>query len=245
MRLIKRLTQGLYDDVIWPFVKPVVQALFRDLLITSQDQLAMEFLAPLYKTYLPWSSSAIRPSGLVKIINEIIIYKRRTIVECGGGISTIFIAQILKEKGGHLYTIEHDEEWSSILKKQIDELGLGDYVSIIAAPLLKSDLSIGDGEQLWYDHVKIKENLQNISIDFLIVDGPPAYLESTKYARYPALIFFQPYLAEDYTIILDDINRSGEKEIVSKWEELSKINFSKFLIEGGIAIGRTNKTFTV
>ncbi|MBD2363124.1 class I SAM-dependent methyltransferase [Anabaena minutissima FACHB-250] len=226
-------------------IKILSRRLFKDVLSASQDQLAMEFLTPLYNSYLPWSTAAIRPSGIVKIINEILIYKRRCIVECGGGISTLFIAQILKKQGGHLYTIEHDQEWSLILKGQIDKLELNEYVSVITSPLVKSDLSIANSEQFWYDHAQIKQNIHNISIDLLLVDGPPAYLKTLRYSRYPALIFFQPYFAKDYSIILDDIDRVGERKIIKEWQKLTKIDFDKFLIDGGLAIGRTKKTFTV
>ncbi|WP_228060077.1 class I SAM-dependent methyltransferase [Plectonema radiosum] len=213
-----------------------------DLLVAAKDQLAMEYLRPLHDLYIPWSESAIRPSGMVKILNEILIYKRRCIVECGGGVSTIFIAKMLKMKGGHLYTIENDKEWSIILKQQIDELGLTEYVTLINAPLAKSDLSIGD--LLWYDQEIIRNQIDNLDIDFLIVDGPLAYLKEIQYSRYPAVPFFRSYFAKDYSIALDDINRFGEREIIKKWKTLTGIQFDRFFIDGGIAIGRTNKTFT-
>ena len=217
--------------------------IFRHSLAATKDQLAMQLLRPLYDTYVPWSESAIRPSGIVKILNEILIYKRHCVVECGGGISTLFIAKILKMKGGHLYTIEHDEEWSIILKEQIDQLGLNEYISLITAPLINSKLSIGD--LLWYDQDIISSKIGNISIDLLLIDGPLAYLKENQYSRYPAVPFFQSYFAKDYSVILDDINRLGEREIVKMWENLTGIHFDKFLIDGGLAIGRTKNSFTV
>ena len=64
----------------------------------------MQILAPLTTAYQPWSIFAIRPSGLVKVLNEIVINRRRCIVECGGGISTVYIAKLLQQQGqGHLY----------------------------------------------------------------------------------------------------------------------------------------------
>ena len=48
---------------------------------SSHDAVAIQVLAPLSTSYLPWSTSALRPSGLVKILNEIVINRRDSILE--------------------------------------------------------------------------------------------------------------------------------------------------------------------
>src|ERR1041385_49769 len=76
-----------------------------------KDMLAMQALGPLSLTYLPWSQAAMRPSGLVAVLNDIVINHRLHIVECGSGISTFYIARLFKQHGGHIHTIEHYEGW--------------------------------------------------------------------------------------------------------------------------------------
>ena len=49
----------------------------------------------------------------------------------------------------------------------------------------------------------------------LIIDGPPAYLESM--ARYPAGPLLFNRMPAGSAVFLDDAFRSGEREIVRKW----------------------------
>jgi len=94
----------------------IIERIDRRVKWEDKDILAMQYLAPLSKTYLPWTIASMRPSGLVKVLNDIVVNRRYCIVECGGGVSTYYIASLIKERGGHLYTIEHDKAWVSILK---------------------------------------------------------------------------------------------------------------------------------
>jgi hypothetical protein len=215
-----------------------------EFLLLQQDILASQYLQPLSNSYLPWSQSAIHPSGLVAILNEITMNNRSTIVECGGGISTFYIGRLLKNRGGHLYTIESDKEWCNILIKQIEKEKFSDYVSVIHAPLADTILGISNQNQ-WYETNQIKEKLFNKKIELLIIDGPPAYRKEIQYSRYPAVPFFKDYLAKDYAIILDDINRDGEQLIVSKWEKILGIKFELRFQHGNIAIGRSRPSLTI
>jgi hypothetical protein len=66
------------------------------------------------------------------------------------------------------------------------------------------------------------------------VDGPPAYREEIQYSRFPAVPFFQGELAPHSTVILDDINRPGEQEILRRWQALLNVNFDTSI--GNVAI---------
>ncbi|MCL1467693.1 class I SAM-dependent methyltransferase [Argonema galeatum] len=208
-----------------------------------KDILAMQYLAPLSKTYLPWTSSSMRPSALVIVLNDIVINRRTCILECGGGISTFYMARLLKEKGGHLYTVEHDKEWAEILNWLLKQEGLSECVSVIPAPLVKTDLAIN--ENLWYDTKIIGDIISGQKIDLLIVDGPLAYTKELMYARYPAVPYYKNFLATEYTIVLDDINRQGEQEILLKWEKELGILFQKRLADGNIGIGSSKRSFKI
>lgn len=204
-----------------------------------KDVLAMNYLAPLAGQYFPWSAYALRPSGLVKILNQILIYRHLTIVECGGGASTLYIARLFQRNGisGHLYCIEHSLEWLDFLQERLAQENLESYVTLIHAPLKSCELSLENLD--WYDTEKIRQQFSaSQKIDCLLVDGPPAYLPGMQFARFPALPFFQAQLAPNATVVLDDINRSGEQEILRRWQALLPITFDTS--EGNLAIANLN-----
>jgi predicted O-methyltransferase YrrM len=211
-----------------------------------KDAMALEVLAPLSLGYLPWSQAAMRPSGLVAVLNDIVINNRAHVVECGSGISTFYIARLLRERGaGHIHTIEHDETWASLLVKALEKEGLSEQATVVYAPLADTRHS-WDGTK-WYDESKLEcvTSGDKGKIDLLLVDGPPAYGKELRHARYPAVPFFKPHLAADFTVVLDDINRQGEQEIVARWERELGISFSRRFIDGTIAVGRPRQSFSV
>ena len=217
-----------------------------DSIIANQyDIIASNHLAPLSTSYLPWTQSAMRPSGLVAVLNEITINNRKTIVECGAGISTFYIARLLKDKGGHLYTIEHDRQWCDLLSQELAKENLSDFVTPIFAPLTNNQFCINGVNNHWYDLSILEERFASLSIDLLIVDGPPAYDSHKQFSRYPAVPFLTKYFADDYTVILDDINRFGEQTVLENWESELGIVFERRLSQGNIAIGRVKPSPTV
>lgn len=204
----------------------------------ANEILATNFLAPLSTSYLPWSAFSMRPSGLVNVLNDIFINNRTMIVECGGGISTFYIARLLSSKGGHLYTIEHNKKWIDLFQDGLKKEGLAHLVTFIYAPLKETNLALENTP--WYDTEAISKQLaQDCQIDLLLVDGPPAYEEPLKYSRYPAVPYFLEQLKSDCTIIIDDANRSGEQEIIKRWEKILNIKFE--MREGDVAIFNTNR----
>jgi Methyltransferase domain len=211
----------------------------------GKDSLAMLALAPLSQTYLPWSGYAMRPSGVVKILNEMVIHQRSTIVECGAGLTTVYIASLLRQRGvGHLYTIEHDAEWIAVVRGLLAQGGLEAYVTLIHAPLVGCELSL-DGAD-WYDRGVIGAAMGDRRIDLLVVDGPPAYDEPRQFARYPAAVYFQPRFAGDFAIVLDDIDRAGEQRILAEWErQMPGLVVQRLAIDGGVAICSSRSGFSV
>ncbi len=211
---------------------------------SAHDAVAIQVLAPLSTAYQPWSTSALRPSGLVKILNEILVNRRHCIVECGGGLSTVYIAKLLKQQGkGHLYTIEDNLGWIELLKSLLQEQGLGDYVTVIPAPLVTCEIALENN--LWYDLTEFRSHLTEGTVDLLLVDGPPAYDQPRRLSRYPALPELRDYLAPNFTIILDDINRTGEAEILIKWATEFGLTFEEYFYDGDIAIARTQGGYHV
>ncbi len=198
---------------------------------TSADLHAWPALAPLPGAYLPWSSAAIRPSALVLLLNDVLVLGRETLVECGGGVSTIYFARLIAQRGaGRLVTLEHDPRWSGFLLEALAREGLEDHATIVDAPLADATG--------WYDAAAVEAALPDAPVDLLLVDGPPAVEPGREQARYPALPVLRERLAADATVALDDLPRDGEREVLARWEAEFGLQFERFEDEG-IAVART------
>jgi tRNA A58 N-methylase Trm61 len=206
------------------------------------DIYALQKLCSLSDVYLPWSESSLRPSAISTILNEVIVNNRKEIVEFGSGISTFFIAKILREYGGTLCSFEHDKNWLKIITDLLERHDLIQYASLNYAPLAKSRFGLKNCP--WYDENVVDAKINN-GIDMVIVDGPPAYLPELSLSRYPAVPFCKSRLSQNYCIVLDDIDRYGEKQILEMWERDLNIKFNRNDSLGGIAIGRSESGFTV
>lgn len=203
----------------------------------KREILAVELLAPLGGRYLPLSRWSLRPSAVVAILNEIVINRRSCIVECGAGTSTFYIARLLRERGGgRLYSIEHDAEWARWVEDGLAAEGLDAHTSVSVAPLSPTPLALE--RNLWYDAGSIGWLASDLQIDLLLVDGPPAVDRETELARYPAIPYFRQALAEDFAVVLDDIQRTGERKVVARWEQELGVDFDRRAPEG-IAIGHS------
>lgn len=213
---------------------------------TSQDiddSNALNLLQPLIKGYLPWTSSAMRPSAIALILNDIVVNDRKVIVELGGGITTILISNLLSSIDSEckLITIEHDEKWISVLQSHLSILGAPDYVDIVHAGLQTCTKSIKCNT--WYDFDAIMKSMASRKIDTLIVDGPPAYLRGMELSRYPALPLLFDSLSENFSVFIDDGNRSGELHISKLWDKEYELEFS--LAPGNLLVATRGKSWNI
>jgi predicted O-methyltransferase YrrM len=195
----------------------------------AEDLHAWHILRPLLDAggYLPWGTGAMRPAGLVLVCNEIMYANRNVIVECGSGVSTIVLARLLRARGrGSLVALEHDEGWATRVAELLRGEGLDHVARVVHAPL--------SGAPRWYDRAAL-DGLPD-AVDLLIVDGPPAYAPGDELRRAPALELLDPRLAAGATVVLDDLDRQGERDVLAGWESTTPWRFT---IEdsAGIAIG--------
>jgi predicted O-methyltransferase YrrM len=203
---------------------------------TAHDLHAWQVLRPLLDVgpYLPWSSGAMRASGLVTLCNEI-VFGRSRMVELGAGASTLLFARLLREHGGTLDAIEHDARWAQWVTDRLAREGLADVARVTLAPLEAHPLG-ADGLP-WYAREPLAEALAGAPVDLLLVDGPPAHERSVRHARYPALPALIGYLAEDAVVVLDDAVRDGERDVLERWERETPYRFERRELEA-IALGR-------
>ncbi|MEN3314167.1 MAG: hypothetical protein V7605_401 [Acidimicrobiaceae bacterium] len=203
--------------------------------MARHDALAMQALQPLSTAFVPWSTLAMRPAGLMTVLNEVFVNRRRHVVECGGGVSTLYLARLLDQVGGHLWTIEDDPSWARLLGERLAHEGLSSAATVIHAPLEPTPLSWNGAS--WYGRSALDAGLGRQRIDLLVVDGPKAYSRELRYSRYPALPYFWGALAPDFAVVLDDINRLGEQRVVARWEADYPVDFDRRLVDGSIALG--------
>ncbi|NGP75939.1 class I SAM-dependent methyltransferase [Balneolaceae bacterium YR4-1] len=207
---------------------------------------ALISLDSLIDIYIPWSGSALKPSLIKLILNDILIHNRENIVECGSGISTLYIASLFKQYSltkRKIYSIDHDREWIQTLESYLDRLDLSKYVQVIHAPLEEFENEFD--EMKWYKTSTLNDYFDNIIIDQLIVDGPPAYKESIKYSRYPAGVYFKNNFGKNYSIFLDDLDRKGEQEITKKWSDILGIEFNFKYGDKSFVVGMKGEKFNI
>jgi hypothetical protein len=167
--------------------------------------------------YLPWTSGSMRPAGLVAVCNEIVHGARRCIVECGSGVSTVVVARLLRERGeGALVSLEHDQHWAGVVQDQLRRESLDTIARVVYAPL--------EGTPPWYDLAGLADIPD--AVDLLIVDGPPAFDPGHGHRRAPALPWFGERLIPGATVMLDDIDREGERDVLAGWEAGTGWRFS-------------------
>lgn len=202
------------------------------------DREALEVLRPLLDAggYLPWTEGALRPAALAIVCDEIVFGHRREVVELGSGVSTIVLARLLRERGGHLATLEHDPSWAQVVREQLEREDLADLVLLVEAPLEPHELAL-DGAP-WYAADAVAQ--LPAAIDLLLVDGPPAHTGEAERSRHPALSALASRLMPNAVVVLDDATRAGEREILERWQSDTEWRFG--VHEGiGVAVGRRDQ----
>jgi predicted O-methyltransferase YrrM len=171
------------------------------------DSIAMQALATLPGSFLPWTSFAMRPEAILAILTDIEINERKALVECGSGNSTVYSARLLRVRGeGHLTSIDNDPDWAALTRRLLEREGLSEWATVVDAPLVNG----------WYDKTKIPAIAD---VDLLVVDGPPAFRADIRRAREEALDHFAGQMTLNSTVILDDARRKGEQIVMEQWTD--------------------------
>jgi predicted O-methyltransferase YrrM len=135
----------------------------------------------------------------------------RTVVECGSGTSTVWMAEARRRAGGgRVVALEHDEEYAARTRAALRRSGLSDWAEVRCAPL--EPVEIDDVSYPWYAR-STWDDLEGIGL--LFVDGPPASVGTQS--RLPAFPLLADRLAPGATVALDDVQRPAERAIVRSW----------------------------
>lgn len=173
-------------------------------------------LVPYERPYpLPFGGGwALTADAAALLAREVALSRPQVIVELGSGVSTLLLARMFKEMGGgKVYSLDHDAGWAEYTRRHLTASGVADYAKVFDAPLSRQ--RFGADEYEWYT---VPEAVQQLgSIDFLIVDGPPAALNPAGMPRYPAFPAFIRQLSPQAVVYVDDAKRPQEQAMIERW----------------------------
>jgi predicted O-methyltransferase YrrM len=221
---------------------------------TTEDVAGLQALAALPGSYLPWTVFAMRPAALVAVLDEVACSAPRCIVELGSGLSTVYLARLLRQRGRSeptVVSVDDAPAWLDQVRAQLARDGLDGLVELVYAPrepwsgpdpgvrrslvrrLRRAARPMALPDR-WYARDPIRAAIGDRSVDFLLVDGPRG---KRSISRYPALPELLGHLHKDATIVLDDAGRAGETEIIERWTRSTDFAFTTDR-ELGLAVGR-------
>jgi predicted O-methyltransferase YrrM len=182
----------------------------------------------------PMRGWAVSPDALNLLVQELMAVRPRLVVECGSGISTLWLGLTITKLGldTRVVALDHDAEYVGKTNRMLAQHGVDDVATARHAPL--TDVSTGAGSQPWYDPAAT-EDLDGIGL--LFVDGPPKSVADL--ARLPALPVLWERLAPQASIVLDDMIRQEEQDIVALWrQQHPELTAEDFRTEKGTCILR-------
>ena len=142
-----------------------------------------------------------------------------------------------------MLSFEHNSEWSEVVSGLLNQFGLGDVATVIHSPLRHCSSALNACP--WYDERLVKDALDALEVDGLVVDGPPASSKNTGLARFPALPMVSGNFGQSFFVYLDDISRAGEKEIMKRWQHMLGIHPRVERVAGQYAMFRKGGQFAV
>lgn len=165
---------------------------------------------------------------LLWLAGEVLEHRPRTVVDLGSGQSSVWMAAAMRTAGydGRVIGVDHDELFAQGTRELARRQGVEDWLTVIHAPLREQVI---EGRSVrWYD----LDALAGIEgIDLLCIDGPPG--QGASHARWPALPALHARLSAEATVVLDDMIRRDEQEILEEWTglypgfEVERLDFEK------------------
>ena len=147
----------------------------------------------------PTRSWAASPDLLLTIADLVRTRKPRLVVELGSGVSTLIVAKAGARK---VISIDNSAEFADKTREMLKAHKVrGVEVRVAALKPHKSGVD-------WYDTAKLKDLKR---IDLLIIDGPPG--SKNVDARKPALQELLDKLSPNAVVVIDDVNRIGERQM--------------------------------
>jgi hypothetical protein len=129
---------------------------------------------------------------------------RGPILECGSGLTTLLIGLFAGRRGVATCTLEHMAEWRDLVARALTRHHIPGRLEL--APLTDY------GSFTWY---RLPERLPQ-AFALVVCDAPPSDTPGGRYGLMPLL---RQRLARGATVLLDDAERAGEREVLARWAE--------------------------
>jgi hypothetical protein len=195
--------------------RPVKRAV-KEALLERKFRRAMQRISKLSEDQVPtrelltelqtgWGNEGFAAS--YDYLEEVILRARTTpgpILECGSGLSSLLLGIVAGQRGVDIWSLEHISEWHARVENALVRHHIS-RVHLHLAPLRDY------GGFSWYDP-PLDALPDNFSL--VVCDGPPG---TTPGGRYGLLPLLGNHLAAGALILLDDANRPGEAETLSRW----------------------------
>lgn len=167
---------------------------------------------------LPYGLSALGRDS-AGIINDYLYEANpKTILEFGSGTSTFIFAAYATEAGAKVISLEHIEKYYNQTLSLLDW-----YSQFIDLRLCKID-----------NQNYISDKDLPLGIDFVLIDGPPAYGGPDHVGREKTFPQIYNYLSPHWNVFLDDAKRSHEKNCLDLWKEKYHFNYKYIDTEKGL-----------
>lgn len=182
--------------------------------VVSEYQTVRDQVAP-GRLNLPMLGGWIVTSPVVSFIAGRIFMSDRplTVLELGSGASTLWTAMAIERAGhGVCFSLDHSQDFAERTRELLRAQDVETYADVRHAPLVPVEVH-GDTYD-FYDLAAVPDDLR---VDILFVDGPPATHGENN--RYPAVPLLIDRLVPGALIILDDTIRQDERDAIARWRD--------------------------
>lgn len=193
-----------------------------DQVVLLEDYMQLMRLVPMSLPMPRPGTWAASEDLLLWLAGYVLEHRPRTVVDLGSGQSSVWMAAAMRTAGydGRVIGVDHDEVFAAGTRELARRQGVEDWLTVVQAPLREQEIA---GRSVrWYD----LDALTGIDgIDLLSIDGPPG--QGTSHARWPALPALHDRLSPGAVVVLDDMIRRDEQDILDDWTE----RFPGFAVE--------------
>lgn len=199
-----------------------------DQVVLLEDYIQLMRLVPMSLPMPRPGTWAASEDLLLWLAGYVLEHRPRVVVDLGSGQSSVWMAAAMRTAGydGRVIGVDHDESFAEGTRALARRQGVDGWLTVIHAPL--QEQAIGGRTVRWYD----LEGLAGLEgIDLLCVDGPPG--QGAAQARWPALPALHGRLSPSAVVVLDDMIRRDEQEILEEWTtlypgfEVERLDFEK------------------
>ncbi|MGA0944307.1 MAG: class I SAM-dependent methyltransferase [Candidatus Nanopelagicales bacterium] len=183
-----------------------------DQVVLLEDYIQLMRLVPMPLPMPRPGTWAASEDLLLWLAGHVLEHRPRVVVDLGSGQSSVWMAGAMRTAGydGKVIGVDHDEVYAQATRDLARRQGVESWLSVVHAPLREQTVEGRDVR--WYD----VDALADVGgIDLLCIDGPPG--QGTAQARWAALPVLVDRLADGATVVLDDMIRRDEQEILEDW----------------------------